>query len=162
MKTIEILVECPSCNGTGLYQGMGESKGVGVVCSDCNGTGAYNYKYRYTEFTGRKKRTDIKRVYLRGSRYKLGLGKIVFDTVGEVDMDKEGVSYTEFLQGKMPDHIRALSCPMSADQRACHGIPKFINKCQELNGGYLSIISDCKNQPNKAECWERFYSRRKQ
>jgi len=71
-------------------------------------------------------------------------------------MDKEGVSYEEFLEGKMPEHIEQLGCPMMADQGACHKIKGFVQKCQEIHGEYIGLLSKCKNQPNKAECWKRF------
>jgi hypothetical protein len=154
MKTIKIKIECPSCNGTGLYQGMAESKDVAVVCRKCNGTGAYNYEYHYNDFKGRKKRKDIKRVYLSGSRYKLGLGVIDFDGIGKVDMDKEGVSYKEFLDGEIPKPIKQLECPMTHDQSTCTS--EFKDVCNDLHGGWLSYIPSCKNFKNRQECWKRF------
>jgi len=156
MKTIEMTIECPSCEGTGIYSGMGESKDVAVVCYKCEGTGAYKYKYNYNEFNGRKDKENIRRVYLSGYGYKIGLGKILFDGIGEIDMDKEGVSYQEFLDGKSPEHIKTLACPMVADQGACHKIKGFTEKCNELNGGWLNYIPRCRNQDRKNECWERF------
>ena len=158
MKKIEMEIECPSCAGTGVYQGMAEGTGTAVVCNKCNGTAKFLYKYQYNEFTGRKRAIGVKQVYLP-SRYKLGLGKIVFaNGIGEIDMDKEGVSYEEFLEGKMPEHIKALECPVLANQGACHNLLGFLNMCEEINGSSLfgKSITDCKNQPNKLECWKRF------
>jgi len=45
MEKIEMDIECPSCNGTGLYCGMGEKEGVAVVCCKCQGSGKYHYVY---------------------------------------------------------------------------------------------------------------------
>lgn len=156
MKKIDIMIECPSCKGTGVYSGMGESKNVAVVCKTCKGTGEYHYVYSYNEFTGRKKATGIDRVYLDGYGYKIGKGKINFSDVGMVDMDKEGVSYDEFLEGKMPEHIKKLACPMLADQGTCHEITGFVDKCNELNGRHFSFIKECKYYPNREKCWKRF------
>jgi hypothetical protein len=157
MKSIDMMIECPSCKGTGVYSGMGENKNVAVVCYKCKGTGQFHYTYSYNEFTGRNKITGIDRVYLQGYGYKIGTGKINFSKIGEIDMDKEGVSYEEFLDGKIPQHIKKLACPMLADQSACHDIKGFTNKCNALNGGgYFSYIPDCKYQCNKEECWKRF------
>ena len=78
MKKIEMEIECPSCGGTGLYQGMGEGKGTAVICHSCEGSGSYMYSYSYNDFTGRKIKEGIQRVYLTGFGYKLGLGKINF------------------------------------------------------------------------------------
>lgn len=154
MKKIEMLIECPACEGTGVYSGIGESKDCAVVCYNCGGSGKYNYSYSYNEFTGRKTREGINRVYLNGYGYKIGTGKINFSGVGEIDMDKEGVSYEEFLDGKMPWHIKKLVCPMLADQGACHKIDGFVDRCNSFNDGWLGNIRECKNKDNKSECWE--------
>jgi len=158
MPKIDIMIECPSCNGTGLYSGMAEGEGIAVICYKCKGSGKYHFVYSYNKFKGRKKKEGIKRVFLKGTQYKIGLGVINFDKVGPIDMDKEGVSYQEFLDGKMPEHITKLECPMLADQGACHDTPGFTEKCNELNGGWIGFLSDCKHQLKKEECWKRFYN----
>ena len=149
-------IECPSCKGTGVYQGMGEGEGTAVVCHRCNGTGAYQYSYSYKDFTGRNVVENVERVYLSGMGFKLGLGKINFSEVGEIDMDKEGVSYPEFINGKKPEHIKELAWPMRADQGECHKRPGFVDKCNDLNGGWVSMITKCKKYLHKKECWKRF------
>ena len=156
MKKIEMMIECPSCSGTGLYSGMGESDNVAIICPACKGSGQFHYMYEYNEFEGRKEKEGIDRVYLKGYGYKIRTGVINFSGIGEIDMDKEGVSYQEFLEGKQPKHIKTLACPMLADQSACHKIKDFTNKCDELNGGWLSGIKKCDYRDNKAKCWERF------
>jgi hypothetical protein len=156
MKIIEMEIECPSCKGTGIYSGMSESGGVGVICFTCEGTGKYRYSYSYEEFTGRKVRKGIKRVYLQSYGYKIGTGVIDFDKIGLIDMDKKGVSYEEFLSGKMPEHIEKLACPMLADQGACHSIKGFVTECTQLNKGFIGHISSCSYMVNKHKCWERF------
>lgn len=156
MKTIELNIECPSCKGTGVYSGIGESKNVAVICYKCDGTGKFHYVFNYTEFTGRKIKKGIDRVYLSGYGWKIGTGVLNFDNVGKIDMDKEGVSYAEFLEGKMPEHIRTLACPMLADQDTCFKIKGFVDVCHGLNRGGLSYISKCNYQINKLECWRRF------
>ncbi len=54
MKKIELDIECQSCNGTGVYRGMGERDGASVVCFTCDGTGCFKYKFEYTLFKERK------------------------------------------------------------------------------------------------------------
>jgi len=157
MKKIELVVECPSCEGTGVYKGMGEGRLTAVVCYPCDGTGAYKYSYSYKDFTKRNTVTDVERVYLSGMGYKLGLGKIKFSDIGEIDMDKEGVSYLEFINGKKPHHIKKLGCPMRADQGACHNKEGFTAECDRLHGGWIGKITTCKEYPNKKKCWDRFY-----
>jgi len=87
-QTVE--AECSSCGGTGLYSGMCEGPGVAVICIDCEGTGCE--KIKYTPFTGRKLRKDIKTV--RASR-----GKFIATGVGPKG---KKVTYSEFLAGKRP------------------------------------------------------------
>jgi hypothetical protein len=159
MEEIELKVECPSCKGTGVYAGRGEGEGTSVVCYNCKGTGAYNYKYEYEEFQGRRKKEGVKRVYQSGYGYKIGTGVVNFqDGIGPIDMDKEGISYEDFVDGKMPDHTRGLACPLLADQGTCHKIEGFFDKCNELHGSSLVgvKITKCSNRKNKHECWKRF------
>jgi hypothetical protein len=158
-KRIEFEMECQSCSGTGLYSGMAEGEGLAVVCRTCNGTGKVLFKKSYNVFKGRKIKEGVKRVYLP-SRFKLGLGVVNFSGAGEIDMDKKGVSYEEFLNGSMPEHIKELECPMRADQSACHRVDGFIDWCQGHGLGYGGLITNCKNQCNKLECWDRFYSKK--
>lgn len=151
-----MLIECPACDGTGVYSGMGEGENIAVVCHNCKGSGKYNYSYSYNDFKGKKQNKKIKRVYLDGYGYKIGSGKIDFKGIGEIDMDKEGVSYKEFIGGKMPTHIEKLACPMTADQGKCHNIDGFVDRCNSFNGGWFSLLTSCKNRNNKAECWKIF------
>ncbi len=154
---IEIDIECPACKATGVYTGMGERDGAAVVCRKCNGTGKYHYSYSYECFVGRRLRDDVKRVYLSGYGFVVTSKKIKFEGIGTIDMNKEGVSYKEFLSGKTPKHIEKLGCPMRADQSACHKIKGFVDKCEELNGGWILNLSECKYAKNKSECWKRFH-----
>jgi len=157
MKKIEMEIECPACSGTGLYQGIGEGKQVAVICNKCKGTGSFLYVFSYNIFTKRKIKKGIERVYLNSMGYKINLGKIKFENgIGEIDMNKEGISYLEFLNGKMPKPIKKLGCPMLHDQSACHSIKGFVDVCNKLNGGWLSYIPNCKNKENKNKCWGRF------
>lgn len=157
IKKIEMLIECPACEGTGVYQGMAEGPGIAVICNKCKGSGSFNYSYHYRKFTERKKQSHIERVYLSCLGYRIGLGKINFEGVGEIDMNKEGVSYEEFLSGKMPKHIKKLACPMLANQDACHRIKGFVDECNSQNGGWISYIPNCKIYKEKEKCWKRFY-----
>lgn len=151
---IELEVECSSGGGTGVYSGMGERDGASVVCYHCKGTGKSSI--RYTPFTGKKKAEGVERVYLKNYGYCLAPREIDFQEIGKIDMSKEGVSYEDFLSGKMPEHIKQMGCPLIADQGACHSKKGFIEGC-EKHGMLLGYtITACKNQCNKMECWDRF------
>ena len=153
---IKLKIECKSCGGTGVYQGIGEMDGAGVVCYSCNGTGCQNYVFDYEKFTKRKTTRKVKRVFLSGYGYCVGIKPITLDSGIYVDFSKEGVSYKDFLNGKQPQHIKTMVCPLLADQGACHSIKGFHDKCVELNGGCIGVITSCKYSMNKNECWERF------
>ena len=157
MEKIEMEIECPECSGTGVYMGIGERGGAAVVCTKCNGSGKCLYRYQYKKFTGRKIDEKVKRVYLRGMGYCISTGIVTMKDSGiTIDFDKEGVSYQEFLNGTIPKHIKSLGCPMLADQSACHGIDGFTSECNKLNGGYVSLITNCKHKSKMHECWNRF------
>ena len=160
MPTIERIVQCKSCSGSGVYVGMCERDGAAVVCHVCEGTGKCNYKFEYQEFTGRKKREDVTRVYKQGYGFVIAPAKISFSRNGGIDMEKEGVSYDDFLRGEMPQHIKKLACPMLADQSACNKIKGFADECDRLHGSCLlgTLISQCNNQINRLGCWQRFES----
>lgn len=155
MPKIKLKIECQECGGTGVYQGFAERDGAGVICNCCRGSGCEHYEFEYKKFKGRKKSDKIKRVFISGYGYCVGIKPVTLDNGIFVDFSKEGVSYKEFLAGKMPEHIKHFGCPMIADQGACHGIKGFTDICNNLNGGFLQLISECKHK-NKIECWERF------
>jgi hypothetical protein len=154
-KKIDLKIECKSCGGTGVYRGIAEGNGAAVVCNRCKGTGCENYHFEYKEFTGRKTIKDVERVFITGYGYVVGVKPITLCNGVFVDFSKEGVSYGDFLKGKMPKHIKQMGCPMLADQSACHDIKGFTEICNDINGGWLNYIPGCKCK-NKMKCWERF------
>lgn len=84
-----IVIECGSCDGTGLYRGMAEGPGDAVVCLRCNGSGHQLYEYK--QFDGRKRRTDVKRVFASKGSFILSCGPV-----------GSPITYEEFENGKMP------------------------------------------------------------
>lgn len=78
---------CPDCEGTGIYRGFGEGRGVGAICRTCNGTGALEREVK--EFKQRRMRADIQTV-----RWPVRM---------EDQIEKmPSVTYQEFLAGKLP------------------------------------------------------------
>lgn len=89
-KVMSVEAECGSCDGTGIYRGFAEPKGVGVVCLNCDGTGRKVIKYK--PFGGRRTRDDVKTV-------RRSAGSFIATGVGPTG---GSVTYEEFLSGKMP------------------------------------------------------------
>lgn len=85
-----VKAECGPCGGTGIYSGIAEPVGVGVVCLRCRGSGGHSIEY--TPFTGRKRRTDIQEVRLPKGFSILHCGP----GIGSVE-------YADFLAGIMPE-----------------------------------------------------------
>jgi DnaJ-class molecular chaperone len=52
-QKVSVHEQCPECAGTGIFSGMYEPKGTGVVCSICQGTGGR--VYTFTPFIERSK-----------------------------------------------------------------------------------------------------------
>lgn len=87
---MEVIAECSACRGTGIYRGMAEPPGIGVVCLKCNGEGFV--KLEYKPFTGRRMKTDVHTICRsRGSFIATGVGP-----------GRSSVTYEEFLKGKRP------------------------------------------------------------
>lgn len=155
---IKLDIECQSCRGTGVYVGIAEKDGAAVVCYTCKGTGCEKYSFTYEPFKGRKERKGVSRVYKNTYGFCIAPKVLTLQIGGDVQIDfsKEGVSYQEFLKGKMPEHIKTFACPMMADQSACHNKKGFVDICHEKGMSYGGFISKCSYQHNKKECWERF------
>ena len=152
METVKTV--CSPCSGTGLYQGMCEQAGAFVVCHHCDGTGCVDITYE--PFEKRKPQPKCKRVYLSSCGYVITDHDIVTEEGVKMPFSKCGISYEEWKDGKKPQHMRFLGCPMYVDQGSCHKRDGFTSECNKLNEGWLNYIPDCKYQPNKDKCWERF------
>ena len=86
----KVRARCSACGATGVYSGMCEAEGTAVVCLRCDGTGCEEIEY--IPFDGRRRRRGIKRVYKsRGSFIPTDVGA-----------EGNGISYSDFLKGKMP------------------------------------------------------------
>lgn len=89
-KKTHVQAECEACDATGIYRGMAESEGVGVICLVCKGTGAV--KIEYTPFTARKRRKDVRQVYRSAGNF----------IAGPIGPTGKSVTYSEFLEGLAP------------------------------------------------------------
>ena len=86
---ITLKVECGACRATGIYSGLAEPIGTGVVCLNCGGTGSKELTFKL--FKDRKKRDDIKTVMVSRGSFLLNCGPVGTE-----------ITYEEFLKGKMP------------------------------------------------------------
>lgn len=145
VKEITIDEECQHCGGTGVYVGMGERNGAGVVCHYCKGTGCYHFEHEYTEFTKRHKRDDIKRVYQTNPGILIGEGNgFTLEMFG-------GMPYSYWLNGKKFEpgmENRNYTCPAWWYQSADYSKKPKWDKCNTLR------FSQCKYFGNKSTCWE--------
>ena len=146
----EIIIECPDCEGTGLYVGLAERKGAAVVCHTCKGTG--KTKYHYNDFTGRKKKENVVRVFAQSCGYV----HTAEDYVGSnetIAFSKGGCTYEEWLNGADPKPVKDLYCPYIWDNRGTGNEPR--KRCAEGIKGF-GYISNCQFFSDKASCWVEY------
>jgi hypothetical protein len=150
MKIIfEADIKCISCNGTGLYSGMGESDEAAIVCNTCKGTGCSHIKQEYEKFEGRKDlKKNIKRVYQSNPGIKIGNGN------GYKLEDFGGMSYEAWKAGnkfKIGMEMRKFSCPCWWYQSVNYKLKPNWIEC-----AWGKTFSQCSSFPNKSKCWERW------
>lgn len=146
---IKLEVECDVCGGTGLYSGMAERDECAVVCSYCKGTGKATISYN--EFTGRKKKNGIKRVFARSCGFVHSHKDIVVNGK-EIKFSEGGCTYNEWLNGAKPKPVKDLYCPYMWDNKGIDKEP--LDNCKDVGLG--GSISDCKHFNNKHICWKRY------
>jgi hypothetical protein len=147
----KIVIQCPSCKGTGLYKGFAEKDGAAVVCHTCQGTGKTDFSYE--EFTGRKEREGVNRVY--DGTHGYGISDIDYTTAeGKVIRFSEGgCTYEEWKNGATPKPIKDLYCPYMHDNRGIGNEP--LNRCKEGCKSF-GLISNCTFYADKATCWREY------
>lgn len=146
-KTIKIKHACCACEGTGLYVGYAERDGAAVVCARCKGQGWQESIFQ--EFTERKKRRGIRRVFETNP----GIG------IGERDgitlSDFGGMPFKDWMAGKLfvPGmENRAYTCPRWWTQCTGGPMPEWDECYSSLGKSFSSCI--CFN--DKAACWRRW------
>lgn len=150
----KIKIECPECKGTGLYKGMAERDGCAVICNKCAGTG-FVY-FHYNEFTEKKKRNDVKRVFERTCGYVHSAENVVCDDGKELHFANYGCTYEEWLNGETPKPMEELYCPFIYYNKGYGSEP--LPKCNIDLG---QRISDCKFYSDKANCWKEYHEKNK-
>jgi len=141
MIKIEFDEKCTTCKGTGIYVGMAERDGYGVVCNRCNGTGMVHFIHMGEEFSGRIKREDVKRIVKKNPGIALG---------GD-DLDFGGMNYDKWFEGcnfPKKSEMRNFVCPAW-----WYANGNLMPKWDECGRGRFS---ECNNFKTKEKCWERF------
>lgn len=150
-KKIKLEYACKSCSATGLYVGMAEREGAAVVCHTCRGTGKALFEFEYENFSGRKKRKDVKQVYQVNPGIIIGVGK-----ENEFQLpDFGGMPYGEWAKDKpfvVGMENRKFTCPAWWYQSVDYKKKPEWKECQ-CSG---SSFSSCSSFPTKAKCWERW------
>ena len=147
MSEIKIKHECGSCRGTGLYAGFGEADGAAIVCHSCKGQGWQESVF--TEFTGRKEKKGVRRVFQTNPGIGIGEGK------GFKLSDFGGMPVEDWLAGKpfkTGMENRAYTCPRWWAQSAGESKPEW----KECNEGLGCRFCDCKHFGYKSACWVRW------
>jgi hypothetical protein len=149
---IEFDYKCQACKGTGLYKGLAEGEGFGVVCYRCNGTGRAHFKFEYDDFIKRIKRNDVKQVLEVNPGIVAGFGEnkqFTLDSFG-------GIRYEDWFKGKPfppKSEMRQFTCPAWWYQSANYNLkPEW---CDEYGFGFGSF-SSCARFSQKELCWARF------
>lgn len=146
MKLFEGSRECESCNGTGVYCGMGECKGAAVVCRACDGTGEEKISISGKPFKARRKKMGVSRVW----EINPGIGLKPGVTEG-------GISYADFFAWKLfpkrGAELRSHSCPAWWYQSANYKRKPEWKDCQD---SWASSFPACKHFTDKQKCWKRF------
>lgn len=150
---IKIDEVCKSCKGTGIYVGLAEKNGAGVVCHTCKGTGCHQWNYTYDDFLERKINRDIKRVY------QINPGVVMCEGVDSSGKefslrDFGGMSYDDWSAGKSfpkRSENRKYVCPAWWYQSADYDKKPKWDEC--IGAG---SFSGCSLFTAKEQCWRRW------
>lgn len=146
-KEIRIKHECGSCGGTGLYVGMAERDGAAVVCGRCKGKGWQESVFQ--EFTGRKERKGVLRVF------EANVGIVIGEGDGIKLSDFGGMPLADWISGKRFEsgtENRAYACPRQWTQCAGGPMPAW-DKCYSCLG---RTFKNCAHFDDKATCWAQW------
>lgn len=151
--------QCEDCKGTGIYVGIAERGGAGVICWRCKGTGSIKVRVTFKKFNGRGIREGIKRVFHPSSYVLKADDSDTTDKNGKpvtFHYSRYGATYEEWLKGKDPTPMEELECPyehtkQGLQSKDVNGLYKTRCSNADLLGRY---ISHCKFHNHKAKCWK--------
>ena len=143
-RVIEYRAQCGDCKGSGIYVGLAERDGAGVVCNSCKGTGCVEQRIEYIDFDGRTFRDDVIRVQ------QVNPGICVNYDIFEFG----GVTYADWLKsGVFPPGTedRKHVCPAWWYHCADYSLKPDWDWC--IRSG---MFSSCKHFECKHHCWARW------
>jgi hypothetical protein len=148
--TLEYDCECSLCRGTGLYVGLAERDGAAVVCHTCKGTGQVKRKIVWRDFTGRKPRGGVLRVFENNPGICIGGGKDKQHALS----DFGGMPHDEWEAGNPfppESENRRFTCPAWWYQSVDYEKKPKWDTCIGCGS-----FSGCKHFGNKEACWARW------
>lgn len=142
--------ECPTCTGTGLYQGMCERGSLAVVCNQCDGQGFSMIQYRV--FTGRTKREGVTHVIARATGVALDENYVPKEWMITADEFYESLASEAF--SDLQKQLRPYSCPAQVMQQVLN---RSASDLVEPLGcpGFGYTFTSCKYYEDKAHCWAK-------
>ena len=150
-KKLSANAQCSSCGGTGVYVGMAERDGAGVICRTCNGTGCEHIHITYTLFTKRQRTKKVKRVYENSCGICIGVGYT--KESGRFNLESfGGLPYKDWWNGKKftkETQMRRFTCPAQWFQNTDYA--KKPDHWKECLG--CGSFSDCDHFKDKDKCW---------
>ena len=151
-RVIEYKCRCEVCHGTGIYVGMAERDGSGIVCHSCKGSGYQEKTITYHDFDGRIRRGDVLRVFQSNPGIAVGKSKERGLTLRAFG----GMPYKDWNSGKpfpLGSEMREFTCPAWWYQGVDYEMKPDWDEC--LGCG---AFSSCDNFSTKSECWKRWDS----
>ena len=140
MKRVEFDEKCKACGGTGVYVGMAERDGTGVVCHSCKGTGCFHFMHEYEDFSCRTTKPELRVIY------EVNPGIVVAPGVVP-----GGMCYNDWLAGQpfpKGSEMRQHTCPAWWYQCADYSKkPNWTNCCG------VGTFYKCSQFELKETCW---------
>ena len=148
MKHFKFSAKCRSCEGTGIYQGVCERDGFGVVCSTCHGTGLEIIEINFEPFEGRIETDKVKWVLQANTGIVAGINdELKYEDFG-------GIPYEDWLSGKgFPPgtEMRKFNCPAWWYQSVNYKLKPQWDECIGCGS-----FSRCEYFKRKEICWKRW------
>lgn len=146
---ITVETQCGSCNGTGLYSGMGERGGLAVVCRTCKGSAKSEVTYQ--PFTGRKPPRQ-------GVTHVISSNPGVF--LNAEIAASSAMTVHEWLSGKQftdkQTQFRSFQCPHQYTQNTVGANIEGYVPALHCAKNYVNTFTLCPEYERKHLCWAEF------